>query len=153
MSDGITVLYAALSASPQVGTRPGLVRRRALLLACLLLPLACSGADDPAGPSFAIPMVTTVSLADAMQNVAYSETLIATGGDGSYAWELATDSLPLPTGLSLEKDGDITGTPTVVGSWDFRVEVTSASRTGMAEFSIAVLPNSPGAGSSRQPNY
>ena len=153
MFDASTVLNAVPSAGPQTGPKAGLVRRSVLLLTGLLLSLACGGADDPAGPPFAVPSVLTTALADAVQNVAYSETLVATGGDGSYSWALATDSLPLPTGLILDEDGDITGTPTVVGASAFRVEVTSASRTGVADLSIAVLPNHPGASLARQRIY
>ena len=76
MSDAITVPNAALSAGP----RAGLARSRVLLLAGLLFPLACDRAEDPAGPPFAGPTVTTTSLADARQNVAYSQTLVAVGG-------------------------------------------------------------------------
>ena len=76
-----------------------MIRHPLLLIGTLLLPLGCGGKDDPAGPSFPTLAVTTTSLPNAAPTVAYSETVVATGGDGSYAWSVAVGSLP--TGVSL----------------------------------------------------
>ena len=75
-------------------------------------------------------IVTTTSLPDGVENEDYGTvTLTAVGGSGSYAWALTVGSDPLPTGLSLAANGDITGTPTVAGTSNFTVEVTSGTRT------------------------
>ena len=75
--------------------------------------------------------ITTASLPDGVENVDYgTETLTATGGDGSYTWAPASGSGPLPTGLSLATNGDVSGKPTVVGSSVFTVEVTSGDGQG-----------------------
>ena len=68
-----------------------------------------------------------------------TETLTATGGDGSYSWALASGSGPLPTGLTLAANGDITGTPTVVGTQSFMVQVASGDgQTAQQTLSISV---------------
>ena len=82
------------------------------IVSSLLLTLACGG-DGPAGPAstFDPLLIGTVSLPNAAPAVAYSVTLAATGGDGSYTWSVTTGLLPL--GLSLTA-GAITGTPNTV---------------------------------------
>ena len=72
MSDPITRLNAALSG-----------RRVLFVASLLLLPLGCGGDDDPMGPSSATLAVTTTVLLKAAQTLGYSQTLGATGGDGS----------------------------------------------------------------------
>ena len=99
-------------------------QRMMLLVICpLLLTLGCGG-DDPAGPASTLdPLVIgTVSLPNAAPTVAYSVTLAATGGDGSYTWSVTIGRLPL--GLSLTA-GAITGTPNAVSIRSFSVQVTS----------------------------
>lgn len=55
--------------------------------------------------------ITTASLPSGQVGVAYSATLIATGGTTPYTWSLASGTLP--TGLNLKSSaGVITGTPT-----------------------------------------
>jgi acetyl esterase/lipase len=94
-----------------------------LIVGSLLLPLGCGGNDatDP----FATLAVSTTSLPDGVANEAYSHTLAATGGDSGYSWALTASSGPLPSGLSLATNGDITGTPTMVETSNFTVEVAS----------------------------
>jgi hypothetical protein len=84
--------------------------------------------------------VTTASLSGGVNGTEYpGETLTATGGDGSYAWSLASGSDPLPTGLTLGTDGTITGTPTATATFTFTVQVDSGDgQTATAELSIEV---------------
>ena len=84
--------------------------------------------------------ITSTSLSNGFQNTGYSQTLTATGGDGSYSWALASGSGPLPTGLTLATTGDITGTPTVVGTSNFTVEVTSGTQHVTEELSVTIDP-------------
>ena len=99
-----------------------------LIVSSLLLPLGCGGNDGPGndgptGPSIATLVVTTTSLPNAAPTVAYSQTLLATGGDGSYMWSVTVGSLP--TGMSLNSStGDISGTPTGA-STTFTLQVAS----------------------------
>ena len=97
-----------------------------LIIGSLLLQLGCGGNDEPTGPtgpSFSTLSITTASLPNAVPSVAYSQTLVAIGGDGSYTWALSGGTL-LPTGLSLFTNGAIWGRPTGASS-TFTVEVAS----------------------------
>ncbi len=64
--------------------------------------------------------ITTASLPDGAIGVVYRQTLEATGGRAPYTWRLAVGSLP--PGVSLAGN-IIQGTPTLVGSSGFRLEV------------------------------
>jgi hypothetical protein len=118
------------------------MNRRVLLLItnALLLPLGCGGNDDPSGPGNATLVITTTSLPNATATVAYSETLVATGGDGTYTWLATVGSLP--TGLSLTTStGLISGTPSAVGSQTFTVQVTSEDgQAATRQLTITVGP-------------
>jgi len=96
------------------------------MVVSFLLASGCGGKDaPPTGPSVRTLAVATTGLPNAAPTVRclYSETLTATGGDGSYTWSLTVGSLP--TGLSLNTlTGDITGTPMGSGSM-FTVQITS----------------------------
>jgi hypothetical protein len=69
-------------------------------------------------------VVGPASLPNGTQNVAYSQTLSATGGSGTYAFALTAGALP--AGLSLT-NGTIAGTPTTNGTFNFTVTATDAS--------------------------
>src|SRR3989454_8146911 len=56
----------------------------------------------------------------------YSFTLEAAGIPSTTTWELGSGSLP--AGLTLTKDGVISGTPTAVGSSAFRVKATGVAK-------------------------
>ena len=113
-------------------------RRVLLLIVGAFLPLGCGGNDDPNGPANATLVVTTTSLRNAPPAVAYSETLAATGGDGTYTWSVTVGSLP--TGLSLTTStGEITGTPSAVGSNTFTVQVASGDgQTATQQLTITI---------------
>jgi hypothetical protein len=73
---------------------------------------------------YGILTVTTSSLPAAQENVPYSQTLAASGGNGAYTWTLSQGSLP--PGLSLSgSTGAITGVPTTPGAFGFVVSVAS----------------------------
>ncbi len=81
--------------------------------------------------------VTTTELPRPRHTFAYSETLAAAGGDGTYSWALVSGSLP--TGLTLAADGEISGTATQVVGKTFTVEVRSGDgQTAQRALSIAV---------------
>src|SRR3990170_4704161 len=70
--------------------------------------------------------LTTSSLTDGTVNLAYSQTLLATGGKTPYTWSIATGSLP--AGLNLNTaTGVISGTPTAGGTSNFTVRATDAN--------------------------
>ncbi len=88
--------------------------------------------------------ITTTSLADGVMGAAYSQTLTATGGDGTYTWSISAGSLP--AGLSLSAAGVISGTPTTAGRSDFTVQVASGGLTDPQELSITIGGTSLGIG-------
>ncbi len=67
--------------------------------------------------------ITTASLPSGVKGYWYGATLEATGGVWPRTWSLNPGSA-LPTGLSLDSGGVISGTPTVSGSFSFTVRVT-----------------------------
>ena len=68
--------------------------------------------------------ITTSTLPSGVQNVGYSQTLVATGGAGSNVWSLQSGTLP--AGLNLSAAGVISGTPTATGNSSFTVRVTDS---------------------------
>lgn len=87
--------------------------------------------------------IETTSLPNGTDNVAYSETLSATGGTAPYTWAVTVGTLP--TGLSLDTmTGAITGTPTTPGTSNFTVQVTddvSATDTQALSITIDAAPD------------
>jgi hypothetical protein len=65
--------------------------------------------------------VLTNSLPDATLGVPYSATLQAGGGTAPYTWSIIAGALP--DGLSLDFAGNITGTPSAQGLFNFTVQV------------------------------
>ena len=87
--------------------------------------------------------ITTTSLPDATQNVSYNASLIASGGVGPY--NFSTISSSLPTGLSLNSNGVISGTPSgLPGTSSFTVGVKdneTPPQMTTANLSITVASN------------
>jgi sugar lactone lactonase YvrE len=86
--------------------------------------------------------ITTADLPDAPAGVSYDQA-IETNSD---APEFSLASGELPPGLSLGTNGQITGTPTTLGTYTFTVEATDTSEnntgTDQQEFTIEVFSNS-----------
>ena len=84
------------------------------------------------------PSITTTSLPAGTVGVAYSGTLVATGGATPYSWSISSGSLP--AGLSLTAStGVISGTPTTANTYSFTAKVTDAnSNTATASLSITI---------------
>ena len=70
-----------------------------------------------------LDIATTSPLPNGTNGVTYSQTLVATGGTGSYTWSLAPGSDPLPPNLTLTAGGVISGIPTTTGTSSFTVRV------------------------------
>jgi hypothetical protein len=97
-------------------------------------------ADTAAVTVVEVLQVTTASLPDGMAGDPYSVTLAATGGSGPYTWSLAATG-GLPSGLTLSGTGDLTGTPTIAGAFDFSVEVTSGDgQVAQRMLSLTIAP-------------
>ena len=89
------------------------------------------------------PVITTASLPNGQVGVAYSQTLVATGGSGALTWSLTAGTLP--NGLSLNAtSGLISGTPTaVVVATPLTFKVTDSSTpplTATANLTLTITP-------------
>lgn len=97
------------------------------------------------------PGTTTVTpvgsvLHDALAGASYSEAMSAAGGTAPYSFTITAGGLP--TGLSMNGDGVISGTPTELGLFEFVVQVRDTHGvTGSLEFGINVNAASGGGNS------
>jgi parvulin-like peptidyl-prolyl isomerase len=81
--------------------------------------------------------ITTSSLPDAQVGVDYSETLEVLGDSNTYTWSIIAGSLP--NGLNLDKTtGNIYGTPTVYGTYNFTIQVYDGIGKATKTLSISV---------------
>ena len=86
--------------------------------------------------------ITTTSLPPGVVNTAYSTTLAASGGTLPYTWSVVGGSLP--SGLTLNTgSGTISGTPTVVGTSNFTIQLRDAnSQTTNKVLSLTITSTS-----------
>jgi hypothetical protein len=88
---------------------------------------------DPAGVTQKLSLlidplplaVKATSLGSGRVGVAYTKVLKASGGTSPYSWSIASGSLP--TGLTLNRGGDLQGTPSTAGTFDFTVKVEDST--------------------------
>jgi hypothetical protein len=88
--------------------------------------------------------IVTSSLAGATVSVPYSQHLGATGGSGTYTWNVTGGQLP--PGITLSTAGDLSGTPTTAGTWSFTAtayDAQDSSRFAARTFSLAVAASQP----------
>lgn len=83
------------------------------------------------------PSITTESLPEGKVNEEYSASLTADGSE-PIEWSVTQEN-SLPTGLSLSKDGKITGIPTVLGNYVFTVTASNGVESDSKSFSISVV--------------
>ncbi len=77
------------------------------------------------------------TLPDGMYNVAYNQTITASGGADPYTFSLLNGSLP--TGLSLSSAGVLSGTPSVPGISTFTVVATDTNGcSGNQQYSLTI---------------
>ncbi len=85
-------------------------------------------------------MTSSTEFPDGSVGVPYSQQITTAGGTGSVSFALQPGSL-LPTGLSLNATtGDITGTPTVAGNYNFNVNITDSTGTFSRGMRIYISP-------------
>jgi hypothetical protein len=96
-----------------------------------------------ASKPFALTILTTLTISTASPlptgelNIAYSQTLAATGGTPPYTWAVTVGSLP--SGLALAANGSIAGKPSVAGNFNFTVAATDSNHvTATAAFALTV---------------
>ena len=99
-----------------------------------------------ASAQVSISVVSPLSLAGGPQpegvvGVAYSTSLVASGGSTPYSWSVTAGSLPPGLGISAAT-GVISGTPTAKGTFPFTVQVKD-SLGAIATAAISITINSP----------
>ena len=116
--------------------------RGAALLSGLLLFVGCTLSSNPTAsvtptptPSPSPPpsptaastpaSITGIPLPTGEVGISYTASLTANGGPTPYVWSV--DSGSLPDGLSLTKDGSISGVPTTPGTFKLTVKATDAT--------------------------
>lgn len=80
--------------------------------------------------------ISTTTLPMATQYAPFGLRLGATGGTGTYTWELSSGTLP--PGMTLSTAGDFVGSPSSAGSFSFDVKVTSGTLTDTRGLSLQV---------------
>lgn len=106
-----------------------------------------SGTSSPANVTVTVSAPTLAftpapgALTGGTVNVAYSQTISVSGGNGPYSYS----ATGLPAGLSINAStGAVTGTPTTAGSYNVTVNVTDANgATGSASYTIAIANQAP----------
>lgn len=89
-------------------------------------------------------VITTGALNDGVVNVPYSQTLTATGANGTLTWSVTSGSLP--AGLSLSAGGVISGTPTTATTGTGASVVIQAQDSGPPQqivsksFNVRIAP-------------
>jgi hypothetical protein len=94
-----------------------------------------------AGPPGSTLTIVTTNLPDATVGAPYRVPLFAIGGAPPYTWSVAAGSLP--PGIQLSAMGQLSGTATVAGNYDFNAEVTDSSmpaQRSQASLRITALP-------------
>ena len=86
-------------------------------------------------------IITTNSLFAGTTGIYYLRVLNASGGQTPYTWSLESGSLP--TGLTLDSNGRISGKADSVGDYNLTVKVTDTSspqKTATKTFTLKVIP-------------
>ena len=86
----------------------------------------------------AYPRITTTAMSQGKLRQPYSQMLTAADGTPPYRWSLLEGSLP--AGLTLDASGRVSGSPSAVGHYSFRVQVADqASRVDNGELVLTVV--------------
>jgi M6 family metalloprotease-like protein len=86
---------------------------------------------------FVPPLVAVSSaLSPGIMGANYLQPLSATGGTGTYTWQVISGALP--AGVQLASSGSLTGRPTEAGSFAFDASVTSGSQSQTLSLSLEV---------------
>lgn len=81
--------------------------------------------------------VSPTSLTNGAYGTAYSQTVTASGGNGSYSFAVLSGSLP--SGMALASDGTLSGTPTSAGTYSFTLTATDGNGfTGSRAYTLTI---------------
>jgi hypothetical protein len=83
------------------------------------------------------PIVVNAAVPKSEVGMPFTVRPSATGGSGTYTWSISKGALP--AGVTLAKDGTVSGTPTLAGRYAFTVTVTdSESRSKSVDVTLVV---------------
>ncbi len=127
-SSGVPAQVGTFNFTAQVTDSVGATASRAFALPITPPPLA---------------IITSSPLPTGTVGIAYSVTLGATGGLPRYSWSVSAGALP--PGLALDgPSGEISGTPTAFGMFDFTAQVEDGTpgipNTARRGFTLTILP-------------
>ncbi len=83
-----------------------------------------------------LSITTSSPLPNGAEGIPYSQRLAATGASVNASWFLKSGFLP--NGLSLSRDGTISGTPTATARYDFEIGLNDGSTTVSKFFSLTI---------------
>jgi hypothetical protein len=114
--------------------------KRIELFSILALALVLTGCGLAGGSGRPVMGVATTSLPGAVMGVSYSATLQAIGGKAPYTWSMTTGAMP--PGVAFNNSGNITGTPTALGTSSFAVQVSDSSNPQLsAQLPLSITVN------------
>jgi hypothetical protein len=93
---------------------------RRIAFVVLLLPIVSVCLFAQGGPQ-----ITTASLPQGQQGNMYGEAFYATGGTAPYSWSISAGSVP--SGMGMNSNGNLVGSPSAAGTFNFTVMVTDAN--------------------------
>ncbi|QQE78224.1 InlB B-repeat-containing protein [Alicyclobacillus sp. SO9] len=103
---------------------------------------SAASAADTVQTLSVLSLTTGSSLPSVLQGTDYEQSIQAAGGESPYTFSVTKGSLP--TGLILQSNGNLVGTPSSNGSYSFTVQVTDKSGDTVAEnMSLYVIPAAP----------
>ncbi len=80
--------------------------------------------------------VSPSSLPDGTRSVSYNQTISASGTPGPFTFSVPSGALP--PGLSLSFSGELSGTPTTTGTFNFTVAATAATCSGSRGYTVTI---------------
>jgi hypothetical protein len=99
----------------------------------------------PGGSSHSPLSIATIGLPSATSGVDYAANLEATGGAGSYHWNLTSGQIP--PGIQLGLNGLLYGKPGVTGTFAFTTQVVDSSGSALQR-AFTIVVSHPGSGPS-----
>ena len=101
--------------------------------------LSATGAQSYSITIAAPVVISTTSLPNGSVALAYNQTISASGGTSPYTFAVTAGTLP--TSLTLNSNGQLSGTPTASGTFTFTVTATdSLGASGSQNYSVTIAP-------------
>lgn len=92
------------------------------------------------GATAGVPVILTITLPNGTAGTAYATALVAVGGTGTLTWSLDPTSAPLPAGIILATNGQLSGTPQQNGLFSIKFRVTDGTNPATADLILTLAP-------------